>query len=88
LRGVRLLSGVASFWLACSFGAWANVIFARALLQSGRSWYFAGVAGIILSSVWNYSISNLFTWQMPQPHREMDVTDRIEALSGDLELFH
>ncbi len=85
---MRLLSGVASFWLACSFGAWANVIFARALLQSGRSWYFAGVAGIILSSVWNYSISNLFTWQMPQPHREMDVTDRIEALSGDLELFH
>ena len=88
LRGMHLLSGVASFWLACSFGAWANVIFARALLQSGRSWYFAGVAGTILSSVWNYSISNLFTWQMPQPHRKINVTDRIEALSGDLELFH
>jgi dolichol-phosphate mannosyltransferase len=67
LRGMALVSGLASFWLACSFGAWANVIFARALLQSGTRWYFAGIAGIILSSVWNYSISNLFTWQKPHP---------------------
>jgi dolichol-phosphate mannosyltransferase len=69
LRGVRLISGLASFWVACSFGAWANVIFARALLQSGAHWYWAGIAGIVLSSVWNYSISNLFTWQMPHPDR-------------------
>jgi dolichol-phosphate mannosyltransferase len=87
LRGARLLSGVASFWLACSFGAWANVIFARALLQSGIAWYFAGLAGIILSSVWNYSISSLFTWQMPQPERPGDVAERVEALRTDLELF-
>jgi dolichol-phosphate mannosyltransferase len=87
LRGTRLLSGIASFWLACSFGAWANVVFARALLQSGVAWYFAGLAGIILSSVWNYSISSLFTWQMPQPNREADVTERIEALRAELELY-
>jgi dolichol-phosphate mannosyltransferase len=87
LRGARLLSGLASFWLACSFGAWANVVFARTLLQSGLAWYFAGLAGIILSSVWNYSISSLFTWQMPQPHREVDVTERIEALCSELELY-
>jgi hypothetical protein len=29
-------------------------------------WYVAGIAGIILSSVWNYSVSNLFTWKMPR----------------------
>jgi dolichol-phosphate mannosyltransferase len=87
LRGARLLSGVASFWLACSFGAWANVIFARALLQSGIAWYFAGLAGVLLSSVWNYSISNLFTWQMPQPERAGDVSERVEALRAELELF-
>jgi dolichol-phosphate mannosyltransferase len=84
LRGVRLISGLISFWLACSFGAWANLIFARSLLQSGVRWYFAGLAGIILSSVWNYSMSNLFTWQMPQP-RKLPITDQIEAL--DLEEF-
>lgn len=66
LRGVRLISGLASFWVACSFGAWANVIFARFLLAEGHRWYLAGLAGIILSSVWNYSISNLFTWQKKQ----------------------
>jgi dolichol-phosphate mannosyltransferase len=70
LRGVRLVSGMASFWLACSFGAWANVIFARSLLQSGAKWYLAGIAGIILSSVWNYSISNLFTWSKPRSVQE------------------
>ncbi len=78
LRGTRLVSGLASFWVACSFGAWANVIFARTLLQSGARWYLAGIAGIILSSVWNYSISNLFTWQTPrptpQPHPELEAT--------------
>ena len=68
LRGLRLISGLASFWIACSFGAWANVIFARALFQSGAVWFLAGAAGVILSSVWNYSISTLFTWQTPQPH--------------------
>jgi dolichol-phosphate mannosyltransferase len=83
LRGVHLLSGIVSFWLACSFGAWANVVFARALLQSGMVWYCAGLAGTILSSVWNYSISNLFTWQMPQ--HEVRVADQFEAFSGNTE---
>jgi dolichol-phosphate mannosyltransferase len=67
LRGARLVTGLASFWVACSFGAWANVLFAHTLLLSGHSWYMAGLAGILLSSVWNYSITSLFTWQMPQP---------------------
>jgi len=74
LRGSKLVSGLASFWLACSFGAWANVIFARALLQSGVKWYLAALAGVILSSMWNYSISNLFTWQMPLPQRRAEVS--------------
>ena len=63
LRGWRLLSGLASFWLVCSFGAWASVIFARALREGGSRWFVAGAAGIVVSSVWNYSMANLFTWQ-------------------------
>ncbi len=66
LNGLRLMSGLASFWLACSFGAWANVVFARALYQYGARWYLACMAGILLSSVWNYSMANLFTWQKPR----------------------
>lgn len=78
LRGMSLVSGLASFWVACSFGAWANVVFARALLLQGAPWYFAGLAGIVISSVWNYSISNLFTWQMPQAVRGVE---RVDALA-------
>jgi len=63
LRGMHLLLGLGSFGLACLFGAWANLIVARSLFQSGWSWYFAGLAGILISSVWNYSMSSLFTWK-------------------------
>ncbi len=63
LHGLRLLRGLLSFWLVCSFGAWASVVFARALLNSGARWWVAGLAGLALSSGWNYSMSNLFTWQ-------------------------
>jgi len=84
LRGMRLVSGMASFWLACSFGAWANVIFARALLQSGAQWYLAGIAGIILSSVWNYSISNLFTWQKPHHTRRVTLSSKSEICNPNI----
>lgn len=63
LRGAKLFSGLASFCLVCSFGAWANVVFAHSLLRDGAPWYMAAIAGIVLSSVWNYSMANLFTWQ-------------------------
>ena len=69
LHGRYLLIGMFTFWLACSFGAWANVSFAGNLLHSGMPWYLAGLVGNILSAVWNYSISSIFTWQMPQPRR-------------------
>lgn len=80
LHGVRLVSGLLSFYVACSFGAWANVIFARSLLYSGARWYFAGLAGVVVSSVWNYSITNLFTWQMPRSRTP--VQSQREKVSG------
>jgi dolichol-phosphate mannosyltransferase len=85
LRGVRLVSGLVSFWVACSFGAWANVVFARALLSGGTRWYLAGLAGIVLSSVWNYSISNLFTWQMPVQGQCADAG--VEALAEQMDIL-
>ncbi|SEC57569.1 glycosyltransferase family 2 protein [Terriglobus roseus] len=62
LKGSRLLPGLAKFALACSFGAWANVVLSRALLQSNVEWYLAGLSGIVLGSVWNLSVSSVFTW--------------------------
>jgi len=84
LRGTHLISGFLSFCLACSFGAWANAVFANALLQSGKPWYLAGLAGIVLSSVWNYSVTSLFTWQMPKSRQPLPSLERVKAFSKDL----
>jgi dolichol-phosphate mannosyltransferase len=65
LRGLRMFTGLATFYLACSFGAWSNALVARALFDAGVPWYLAGAAGILLSSVWNYSMSTFFTWNGP-----------------------
>jgi dolichol-phosphate mannosyltransferase len=83
LRGGYLLWGLLTFWLACSFGAYANVVFARELLRSGVAWYVAGMAGTVLSSVWNYSVSNLFTWKMPRKLGSGASIDRLED-DGDV----
>jgi dolichol-phosphate mannosyltransferase len=26
-------------------------------------WWLAGVAGVIIGSVWNYAVSSVFTWK-------------------------
>ncbi len=62
LRGRYLLPGALRFIAACSFGAWANVVFSRALWQSGVEWMAAGFAGIVMGSVWNLSVSSFVTW--------------------------
>ena len=85
LRGLAMVSGLAAFWLACSFGAWANVLFARSLLQSGSKWFMAGIAGIVLSSVWNYSVSNLLIWQISKRRPGRDNAD-LEAAAFSPEL--
>jgi dolichol-phosphate mannosyltransferase len=84
LRGVRLIPGAIRFIMVCSFGAWANVVFARALWQSGAAWYLAGFAGIVLGSVWNLSLSSLFTWRTLKTavrKRELD-----KSFATDLEV--
>jgi dolichol-phosphate mannosyltransferase len=83
LRGPRLATGLARFGLACSFGAWANVVFARTLWQSDARWFLAGMAGIVLGSVWNLSISSLFTWKMQRRSGGYHVQ---EGLLGALEV--
>ncbi len=82
---MRLLIGGARFLLACSFGAWANVIFARTLLQSGVEWYLAGLAGIVLGSVWNLSISSLFTWQTLRRGAQHD--QAVQMFASDAEVY-
>ena len=82
LRGTRLFSGLARFVVACSFGAWANVVFAFAIWQSGVEWCLAGLAGIVLGSVWNLSISSQITWRSQGriPVAERPMPEQVGAL--------
>jgi dolichol-phosphate mannosyltransferase len=54
--------GLASFMLACSVGALANVGIASYLFESRTTWFLAALAGVLVGAVWNYVITQLYTW--------------------------
>jgi dolichol-phosphate mannosyltransferase len=63
LRGWRLASGLLTFYVACSLGAVINISFAQSLFHLGLAWYLAGIAGMTVSSVWNYGVNLVLTWR-------------------------
>ena len=82
LKGMALLRGLFVFYSACTLGVLINLSFAERLLGAGLPWYFAGICGVAISSVWNYGVNTIVTWRRargsmgevanpPQPHREL-----------------
>ncbi len=63
LKGLKLLRGLASFYVICGVGAVANVGIASYLFDLHNVWWLAGVAGAIVGAVWNYAVSSVFTWK-------------------------
>jgi dolichol-phosphate mannosyltransferase len=63
LRGLKLLRGLAIFYLICGIGAIANVGVASYAFTSSHTWWLAGVAGAVVGSVWNFAMSSVFTWR-------------------------
>jgi dolichol-phosphate mannosyltransferase len=63
LRGARAVIGLAKFYAVCGIGAAANVGVATWLFGLNSTWWLAGIAGIVMSSVWNYTMSSLFIWR-------------------------
>ena len=63
LKGRRILSGLATFYLACSFGAVINLRMAELLKDQRFPWYIAGVCGLAVGAVWNYGITSFITWR-------------------------
>src|ERR1700678_3644317 len=63
LRGWRIVTGLLTFYLACSLGALMNVSLAKFLLGSHVAWYLAGILGMATSSVWNYGVNTILTWR-------------------------
>jgi dolichol-phosphate mannosyltransferase len=63
LRGWRAVIGLAQFCAICGIGAVANVGVATWLFGMNNAWWLAGIAGIVMGSVWNYTMSSLFVWK-------------------------
>jgi len=83
LRGTQMFAGAVNFVIACSFGAWANVVLSSDLSKAGVSWYAAGFAGILLGSVWNLSISSQMTWRVRRSRGNVfPLHEYVAALEG------
>jgi dolichol-phosphate mannosyltransferase len=63
LRGKHLPLGLLTFFLACSVGAAINLSVAQNLLDRGIPWLLSGMAGLAISSVWNYGVTSVTTWR-------------------------
>jgi dolichol-phosphate mannosyltransferase len=62
LEGWAWLKGLLSFMLACSVGALANVGIATYLFENRTGWMVAALAGVLVGAVWNYAVTQLYTW--------------------------
>ncbi len=63
LRGWRILTGLLSFCAVCSLGAIANISVSVQIYQWQSGVAIAGLAGALMSSVFNYSVTKLVTWR-------------------------
>jgi len=63
LRGQRFWYGLLTFYVVCSIGTLANVSVATWIYQSSPDLFLAGIAGALMSVVFNYSVTRVFTWR-------------------------
>jgi dolichol-phosphate mannosyltransferase len=64
LRGLAVARGLFSFYAICALGAVANVGIAGYVFSRNEAWWLAGLAGVVVGSVWNYAVSSVFTWKL------------------------
>ena len=62
-RGLGMVAGFLAFALGCSVGAFANIDVASWLYKDNQTWWAAGLAGALLSVVWNYAVSTNLIWR-------------------------
>jgi dolichol-phosphate mannosyltransferase len=62
LKGLKWLKGLVTFMLGCSIGAIANIGIATYLFENRKAVFLAALAGVLVGSVWNYAVTQLYTW--------------------------
>lgn len=80
LRGWRLIPGMALFFQVCALGALSNFALAKLLYSVGWPWYLAGVIGMGVSSVWNFSVTSALSWRVVR-HRTIGGTVKLRSKS-------
>ncbi|WJY18107.1 glycosyltransferase family 2 protein [Alteriqipengyuania flavescens] len=64
LTGAAWWTGLASFIVLCSIGAFANVGVGSFIYDlSGGGWVLGGLAGIAVGTVWNFVATSWLTWR-------------------------
>lgn len=58
-----IMRGLVSFFAVCAIGTAANVGIAVVLFERNYTWWLAGLSGIFMGAVWNYTATSIFTWQ-------------------------
>jgi len=62
LKGWQWFRGLFSFMVACSIGALSNVGVATYLFENRTQWVLAALAGVVVGAVWNYAVTQIYTW--------------------------
>jgi dolichol-phosphate mannosyltransferase len=63
LRGWRLFGGLLGFYAICGVGVIANVGVSTLIYRQDPVWWLAGLVGVVMGAVWNYTLSSLFVWR-------------------------
>ena len=63
LRGWRYVVGLFTFCAVCSLGAVASISVGTWIYAWDRGFWLAGIAGVLMSVVFNYSVTRVFTWR-------------------------
>lgn len=71
LRGSAAFVGLLQFYVACAIGAFVNVRVATYAAEHGAPWYVAGLAGVLIGSVWNFAVTSATTWRLRRRRRSL-----------------
>ncbi len=63
LSGGDFWGGLATFYAICSIGAFANVSIALRLIEWDWPSWTAGLAGAVMSALFNFAVTRLVTWR-------------------------
>jgi len=63
LHGLKLWTGLLGFYIVCSMGGVANISIASMIYEARPAPLVAGLAGALMSSVFNYAVTRIFTWK-------------------------